>query len=204
MNEINSENINELATALCKFQGEMETVGFDANNPFFKSKYATLAQLVDCSRKLLNKHGIAVSQLIEDDGAVTTILMHTSGQYLKAKVKIEPSKKDPQGIGSAITYSRRYAYAAILGLVSDDDDDGNAATFSKENKPKEKVMPIDIEPVTLKDRVIGTAMPKFGGDMDKFKAWRIDNNLAENLDKASILDLNFILAVLREYVPKQK
>lgn len=123
-----SETINELATALSAFQGEMKAVVFDAVNPFFKSKYATLSALVDNAAPLLSKHGLSVSQMCEDTGSVTTILMHKSGQFLIAKLTLLPTKNDPQGIGSAITYARRYAYASILGLVSEADDDGNVAS----------------------------------------------------------------------------
>ena len=77
-----STEIKELATGLSDFQGEMKAVAFDAVNPFFKSKYATLSALVEGASKLLNKHGLAVSQLVSGDGAVETILMHKSGQFL--------------------------------------------------------------------------------------------------------------------------
>lgn len=123
-----SESIAELAGALCKFQGEMKAVAFDATNPFFKSKYATLSALVDGASKLLAKHGLAISQLCTDDGAVMTILMHESGQYISSTMKLTPTKNDPQGVGSSITYNRRYSYASILGLVSEADDDGNSAS----------------------------------------------------------------------------
>jgi hypothetical protein len=73
---------------------------------------------------------LTVVQLPCDDGAVQTVLGHTSGQFISAILKLKPVKEDPQGAGSAITYARRYAYAAILGLVSDEDDDGNSASMA--------------------------------------------------------------------------
>jgi hypothetical protein len=123
-----SDQINELAFGLSQFQGEMKAVAFDATNPFFRSKYATLSALVDNASKLLTKYGLAVSQLPYAEGGVYTILMHKSGQWIGMGVKLNPTKNDPQGVGSAITYARRYAYAAVLGLVSEADDDGNAAS----------------------------------------------------------------------------
>jgi hypothetical protein len=135
-----SNEIAELAKALVAFQKEIKTVGYDAKNPFFKSEYATLGALVEESRSILTKNGLAVSQLTEDEGAVTTILMHVSGQFISSKLKLTPAKHDPQGLGSSITYARRYAYAAILGLVSDKDDDGNEATGL--NKKQEQIQPV--------------------------------------------------------------
>ena len=195
-----SENIAELAVALSKFQGEMETVGFDANNPFFKSKYATLAQLVDCSRKLLSKHGLSVSQMLEGDGEVETILMHNSGQWISSKVKITPAKIDPQGIGSAITYARRYSYASALGLVSDDDDDGNAATHEKRvhtfrGDPIAPPMPKEL---TLRGMLEKIAIEKFGG-LDKFQEWRINNDLPDSLEGLKDFDLARIMTKVREF-----
>lgn len=131
-----SEKIDELAKALSDFQGEMGSVGFDANNPFFKSKYATLAAIVASAKTFLSKHGLCVSQLATLDGGVTTILMHDSGQFIADTLKLTPVKNDPQGMGSAITYARRYAYASILGIVADEDDDGNAETHVRQEIQK--------------------------------------------------------------------
>ena len=123
-----SPTITELAKALVQFQGEVKTIGYDAANPFFKSSYATLATLVENTKDILSKNGLVVSQLCEDEGSVTTMLIHTSGEYISSKLTLKPVKDDPQGRGSCLTYSRRYSYASILGLVSDKDDDANAAT----------------------------------------------------------------------------
>lgn len=134
-----SETITKLALALVAFQKDMGAVSFDANNPFFQNKYATLAALVAHAKPLLASNKLAVSQLTEGEGGVTTILMHESGEYMFSTLTLKPSKDDPQGRGSAITYARRYGYASILGLVSDDDDDGNAATATAETaKPASK------------------------------------------------------------------
>jgi hypothetical protein len=123
-----SDQINELATALAAFQGEVKPVIFDAVNPYFKSRYATLSALVDTASPVLSKNGLSVCQLCSQDGAIQTILMHKSGQWISSEMKLNPTKNDPQGVGSSLTYNRRYSYASILGLVSEADDDGNAAT----------------------------------------------------------------------------
>ncbi len=123
-----SPSIAEISKALNKFQSKMPSVGFDANNPFFKSKYATLAAIVTTAKTYLADEGLSISQLLEGEGGVTTILMHISGEYLSSTLTLKSVKDDPQGHGSAISYARRYAYASILGIVADTDDDGNAAT----------------------------------------------------------------------------
>lgn len=123
-----SDNIQNLAAALVKFQGEVETVRKTANNPFFRSKYATLAQILDVVRQPLADNGLAVSQFPTGEDAITTILLHKSGEYIMETSQMSPEKRTPQALGSAITYARRYALSAVLGLNIDDDDDGNAAS----------------------------------------------------------------------------
>lgn len=122
----------ELATALAKAQGEFKPVAKTTSNPFFKSKYADLASVVEMAQPILAKHGLAVVQVpeIANDGGdvLTTVITHSSGEYIGSSMRLYPVKNDPQAQGSAITYARRYAYCALLGIVSDDDDDGNAAT----------------------------------------------------------------------------
>lgn len=121
----------ELCAALVAAQAEFGTVKKDATNPFFKSKYADLPSVVAHASPVLAKHGLAVSQHIGWNGefdVLTTMLIHASGQYLTDTMRLHLVKDDPQGQGSAVTYARRYSYMAILGLVADEDDDGNAAS----------------------------------------------------------------------------
>lgn len=130
-----SEEINELAAALAKAQSEIEIAGKKETNPFFKSKYADLAEIIRVSRPALTKNGLAVmQQIIDNDGAtfLNTILTHSSGQWIKSTLRILPTKSDIQSLGSCITYNRRYAYAALLAIgVADEDDDGEAAVYSQ-------------------------------------------------------------------------
>jgi hypothetical protein len=127
---IKSDQINELATALAKAQGIMEAAKESATNPHFRSTYADLADDWDAVRKPLSDNGLSVSQLIDYDERgpnLTTILMHTSGQFISGKHPIIAVKNDPQGFKSAVTYARRTALESIVGLSTVEDDDGNEA-----------------------------------------------------------------------------
>jgi ERF superfamily len=124
-----SESINELSAALAIAQQEMKHAAKDAANPFFKSKYAALPDVIDASRPYLSKHGLSVAQLTDFDETgkifLVTQLNHKSGQWMRSWYPVDPVKKDPQGLGSALTYARRYSYSCITGVVaSDEDDDG--------------------------------------------------------------------------------
>lgn len=129
-----SENIDKLATALSKAQGEIEGAKKGAENPFYKSQYADLHSCWEAIREPLGKNGLSVTQLVgryEDKCIrVETILMHTSGQWISGESSIPLSKQDAHGAGSAITYARRYSLAGIVGLVQVDDD-GNASLKGK-------------------------------------------------------------------------
>jgi hypothetical protein len=125
-----SENINELATALAKAQGEITGALKDSANPFFKSKYADLASCWDACRSALSKNGLAVTQFpTTQDGHtyLVTSLLHTSGQWMRSSLSVNPKDDTPQAMGSALTYARRYALTAVVG-VAQVDDDGNAAS----------------------------------------------------------------------------
>lgn len=135
-----SEAINELAKALVGAQAEFSAVPKGSSNPFFKSKYAALPDVVQHAGPVLSKHGLAISQFIGNDELIT-YLIHESGQYIAHTMTLHLPKQDPQGQGSAVTYARRYAYMSALGLVADDDDDGNRGSNSKApaSKPASKV-----------------------------------------------------------------
>ena len=124
-----SEQINELATALAKAQGSMGGALKDSANPFFKSRYADLESVWNACRKSLADNGLSVVQSAssaESGIAVTTMLLHSSGQWMRDTLPLNPKDLSPQGIGSAITYGRRYALAAMAGVYQTDDD-GEAA-----------------------------------------------------------------------------
>jgi len=124
-----SESIKNLAKALSVFQSKVEAIKKTETNPFFKSKYADLSNIIESTRLPLAEAGLSYSQFPTGDNGLTTILMHAeSGEYLESTYNMQPAKNDPQGQGSAITYQRRYALSAVLGLSTENDDDANAAS----------------------------------------------------------------------------
>jgi len=128
-----SADLALLGAALSKAQAEIEGASKDSVNPHFKSKYADLASVWDACRGPLTKYGLSVVQLLAADGAkvtVTTMLLHSSGQWIKSELSMTAQKNDPQGIGSCATYARRYSLSSMVG-VAPEDDDGNAASASK-------------------------------------------------------------------------
>ena len=139
-----SETINELAAALCKAQAAMGAAAKDASNPFFKSKYADMASVVEAVKGPLTANGLAYVQLAgttdAGEATVETILMHTSGQWIGETLKMKPVKGDPQGMGSALTYARRYGLQSICGIPAEDDD-GNAASEAGRGKAAQPARP---------------------------------------------------------------
>lgn len=127
-----SENIQDLAKALCAVQKELQPAKKEGYNPHFKSHFADLNSVWNSCRELLTKNGLSVAQVnglgLENTVIIETVLLHESGQWISGELALPLAKHDPQGVGSAITYGRRYALASMLGIVSDDDDDGNAAS----------------------------------------------------------------------------
>ncbi len=132
-----SQSIVNIAKALSQFQAKMGKVSKDATNPFFNSKYATLSNILETIKTPLIESGLSFTQFPTGQNGLTTVLMHgESGEYMQTDYFMNPSKSDPQAQGSAISYMRRYALAAVLGLNIDEDDDANAATHGA-STPKE-------------------------------------------------------------------
>ena len=130
-----SESIKELAAALAKAQGVMKGAIKDSANPFFKSRYADLASVVEAIRAAFSANGLSYIQTVEpsdkDEVRVETTLLHASGEWISCGILSLPvSKIDAQGYGSALTYARRYSLSAAVG-VAPEDDDGNAASAAK-------------------------------------------------------------------------
>jgi hypothetical protein len=128
-----SIDIDQLASALAAAQGEIENASKNSQNPHFRSKYADLAEIINTVRPVFSKHGLAVVQspsYAEGLVSVTTLLTHKSGQWIRDTATAPASKLDAQGVGSAITYLRRYSLAAFAGIAQEDDD-GNAASQQK-------------------------------------------------------------------------
>jgi len=129
-----TKDLAELFSALTKAQAAMSDAKTASENPHYKSKYADLSSVVKASRKPLTENGLAVTQFIrekEGKAFLFTRLGHTSGQWIDSFVGINPLKADIQTLGSYLTYLRRYSYAAITGVVTTDDDDGEASMEHK-------------------------------------------------------------------------
>jgi hypothetical protein len=135
---IQSETIAKLATALAKAQALIKPASKDAVNPHFKSKYADLTAIWEACREPLTSQGLSVSQIpvSGDPGylSLMTMLMHESGEYIGGVFSVRLAQDTAQAMGSALTYARRYALSALVGIVADDDDDGNEA--SKPQTPR--------------------------------------------------------------------
>lgn len=137
-----SDSIKNLAAALNKAQEAMGGAAKDANNPFFKSKYADLGSVIRAIKQPFADNGLSYTQFPvseENNCGVDTILMHSSGEWIESRLLLPMVKADPQKAGSAITYARRYALQAIAGIPSEDDD-GNAASQGN-HQPKAKQPP---------------------------------------------------------------
>ncbi|TVQ99289.1 MAG: hypothetical protein EA399_07810 [Desulfovibrionales bacterium] len=131
--------VDQLAAALAQAQAEMQAARKYSINPHLKSKYADLSSLWEAIRGPLSKHGLSVAQVFDthhsdNEVLVRTILLHKSGQTLTSALRLPVPKRDPQGVGSAVTYARRYGLAAMVGATADVDDDGHAA-MPKTGKP---------------------------------------------------------------------
>ncbi len=149
MQEMNSQDTTKLAKALLNVQRQLLPAAKDATNPFTKSKYATLNSVMAASREALLENGIWMCQCpvpVDTPGAIglMTKLTHTeSGQWQSSIAVVPLPKADPQGMGSAITYARRYALTAMLGLVTEDDDGeaacGRKGSSSRAQSPRRQV-----------------------------------------------------------------
>lgn len=139
-----SDTIGKLADALAKAQAEIKAIGKDRTNPHFKNRYATLDAILDTIRPTLAKHGLSVVQGASDTTTgfnVETWLVHSSGEYIANVVAVPVSKQDAQGVGSALTYGRRYGVSALLALSTDEDDDGEQAVKQTRQPEPRKAEP---------------------------------------------------------------
>lgn len=164
-----------LAKAFVAAQKATESIKKASTNPAFRSKYADLANVVEGVIPALNGAGVGVLQFPGFDGdmvSVTTTLLHESGASVTATLNLRPSKSDPQGVGSALTYARRYSLLAITGSAPEDDD-GNAASGPRNTtEPRQEPRRTEPKPLTLTERA------------DAFAARLADLKTAEQLRKA--------------------
>lgn len=130
-----SESITNLATALAKAQSLIKPAIYDSNNPHFRSRYASLTSVMEACRDALSANQIAVIQDAEVNDktvTVTTMLLHASGEFISSSLSMPFAQATPQAIGSSLTYAKRYSLSSLVGITSDEDDDGEAGS----NSPK--------------------------------------------------------------------
>jgi len=170
-----SEQINELVTALAKAQAEMQNAPYNQTNPAFKSKYADLASIRDATIPSLTKHGLSLFQMTKLNGegmSLVTRLAHSSGQWIESTYPL-PIADRPHIMGSAITYARRYSWAAICGIAAEADDDGNEAQEGSKNGKSLPALPARKS----------SAAAKRDGDWEKFEAALRDCQSAREVER---------------------
>lgn len=177
-----SESIANIALALSKAQGQMKNALKASSNPFFKSKYADLAEVINTIRECLSDNEISYVQLPSYSNeligtpivSVETMLMHSSGEFISSSISCPVIKNDAQGIGLAISYCRRYSLSAIVGLAQEDDDGNYCSNNDNEYKAKSKKQ----EPYKNADKntvaAINNAMSSVSSKGDK-KIFSSDN-----------------------------
>lgn len=159
-----SENIDALSGALAKAQAAMTSVPFDKVNPHFRSKYASLAAVIDTIRKPLADNGLSYTQATEirGDGLVlVTTLRHATGQWVASEYPL-PSAGKPQELGSALTYARRYSLSSLACIAADDDDDAEGARANGQTNSAPAPKPSAVKPAPVEapiDPETGEASP---------------------------------------------
>lgn len=176
-----SESIIELSKALAHFHSHVGKISKDAKNPFFNSNFASLPHILTAIAEPLEKAGLVLTQFPDENG-LTTILIHAnSGEYLEATYNMPIAKaNDPQALGSAISYARRYAVSSILSLKIDDDDAEGAMKAVRTTKPQ------DTRPWLNKGESLDKAMEylRGGGDIATIeKKYRLSKEIKESLNK---------------------
>lgn len=154
MENMMSVETKDLMGALAKAQGSMAGAVKDSSNPFFKSKYADLASVWDACRQPLALNGLSISQMtnfVGEEICLVTILGHSSGQWIKSVTPLPLEKRDPQTLGKCITYCRRYALAAMVGVYQEDDD---AESITDHSKKPVAAQPSKTEPMVAAEAVL--------------------------------------------------
>jgi len=160
-----SSTIGQLAGALAEAHKKFKPLKKETVNPFYKSKYADLAAVIEATDEALSANGLAIIQpptmASGSSVTVTTMLVHSSGEWIRADLSMPTDKANAQGIGSAMTYARRYAYQAFVSVAAEMDDDGNAASGK------------DVKEATMPKPPKKETAPKPNGEESfKVKFWR--------------------------------
>ena len=191
-----SPQINELAKALAAAQRKIQAAKKDSQNPHFRSRYADLASCWDACREQLTSNGISVIQPVQKNHEgpyLQTILLHESGQWIASgEYPLRSAKDDSQGLGSAITYGRRYSLCAMVGVAPDDDDDGEAAQGRPQAKsvpqarpPFQQTAPRMNEPVAVQPPKAADPMPAAVNDAPPKYAYG-NGNATKGISEAQV------------------
>lgn len=136
-----SDSIVELAKALASAQAELANASKNAKNPHFRSSYADLGEILNVIRPVFAKHGLGIMQMPDYEAGVATVqtlVTHSSGEYISSQTRLPVGKQDAQGVGSAITYARRYSLAAVAGIGQEDDDGQSAVGNAQQQQPQQQ------------------------------------------------------------------
>jgi hypothetical protein len=179
-----SDSIAELAKALLSAQKEIDAAKKKAKNPFFKSSYADLSEVIDTVKEPLNNNGIVFLQIVDEseNGAVVeTTLLHESGQFISGRTPVFSSKpNDPQALGSGITYSKRYGLQAIVGLPTEDDD-GEKAMGRTSKKGDLKELNLLIKKLGKSDLDVDKMIKFAGGNPELEELKDLDPNQIDKI-----------------------
>jgi len=180
-----SQSTQSLDAALAKAQAEITTAVKDKVNPHFKSKYADLPTIMEIVMPIFNKLGLVLLQPIHKSDQpnmleIETIIIHAnSGGMLSTTASIPIGNNlTPQAFGSAITYARRYVLCSLLGIVADEDDDGNASSITVREAKKATAKPASPPPAPVKDELKDTI-----SESDAAKLYMIARNAGYNTDE---------------------
>lgn len=196
---IKSESIKNIAVAMSQFRKQVKQPLKDADNPYFKSKYVPLENVVEAIDSVGGEHGLSFIQEVKtsDDGmvGVTTIIFHTSGEWLEFEpLYLKPDSTKPQAYGSAITYARRYSLSSAFGITSDQDDDGNEANGNNK-KQKDNVVKKHDQPT--QDELKQEAIQRINALYEEMKQTDpnmtteiINKKLCENLKVSDLKKVN--------------
>ena len=188
------------AKAFIAAQKAIESIKKGTKNDHFKTKYADLAEVTGAVIPAMNEAGIGVIQLPEFDGewvGVTTTLMHESGASVTGTLRLRPSKSDPQGVGSAVTYARRYSLLAMTGAAPEDDDGNSASGPRQQTAPQEAP-----KPPTLSERAdrFVTTLRGLPTPAERERAYKLASKLLADLDAS---DPERLVEINRFYVELQ-
>jgi hypothetical protein len=180
---LQSEKVDLVSKALIQAWDKIKTAKKHAENPFFHSKYADLGAVVEACKGALISSDLVPSQsttLIEGKIVLVTTLYHSSGQWLRGYLSVNPVKNDPQAIGSALTYARRYALSAMVGLTTEEDDDGESAmgrvpqrqSYKEKPDPRDEIPFEEAVPAESSHTTYGNAEKSNGNAPTSDSDWR--------------------------------